>query len=139
MSNHQNGTELIKFALDLSGKVAFMLITASTASIAYILAQVKQETWSSLIYFPIFALSLLAISFMFGYSHLSNRLKVTHANSLLLQLANEKNMDAEKKKLFEDLDKYSNKAAQNSRLQYLTFIFGAAIYAIYVFLSIFMK
>lgn len=139
MSNHQNGVELSKLALDLSGKVAFMLITASTASIAYILAQIKGESWSNLIYFPIYSLILLAISFMFGYNHLSNRLNLIHANSLILQLSNDRSMLNEMNRLTDDMKKFTVKTARSSRLQYITFIFGAATYAIYIFINILIK
>ncbi|KAE9797612.1 hypothetical protein GP650_30360, partial [Escherichia coli] len=84
MSNSQNAIELSKHVLSLSEKVAFMLITASTASIAYILAEVKDGKWNELIYFPIYALSLLALSFVFGYSHLVKKIDSTNQNSLLL-------------------------------------------------------
>lgn len=139
MSNQQNAIELSKHVLDLSSKIAFMLITASTASIAYILAQVKNEAWSSLLYFPILSLILLALSFMFGYSHLTNRVIVTNANSLVLQLVKDPTMLDQMHKLMDTVEKIGPKAAMASRLQYITFIIGAITYAIYIFLSIYIK
>ncbi|WOE40678.1 hypothetical protein [Acinetobacter chinensis] len=138
MSNRQDGLELNKYVLDLSSKIAFMLITASTASIAYVLTQVKDEPWSTMIYFPIYSLTLLAISFMCGYKHLSYRTNLTYANSMLLQITNNPTMSKKQNDLVGDMEKYAPKVSLYSRLQYLTFLFGAAVYAIYIFLSIFI-
>jgi len=138
MSNRQDGLELNKHVLDLSSKIAFMLITASTASIAYILAQVKDELWGSMIYFPMFSLVLLGVSFMCGYGHLSYRADLTQANSVLLQIINNPTMLKEQGELLGNMEKYAPKVSLYSRLQYLTFIFGAIVYAIYIFLSIFI-
>lgn len=138
MSNRQDGLELNKYVLDLSSKIAFMLITAATASIAYVLTQVKNEPWSTMIYFPIYSLTLLAISFMCGYKHLSYRTNLTHANSILLQIINDPAKSKEQKQLGDDMEKYAPKVSLYSRLQYLTFLFGAAVYAIYIFLSLFI-
>jgi len=139
MSNQQKAIELSKYVLDMHGKIAFMLITASTASIAYILAQVKGETWSSLLYFPIYSLILLATSFMFGYSHLSNKANAANANSMILQMAHDLTMLKEMSQYADIIDKIGPKATRASRLQYITFIFGAITYAIYVFISIYIK
>ena len=139
MSNQQNAIELSKYVLDMHGKIAFMLITASTASIAYILAQVKGETWSSLLYFPICSLILLATSFMFGYSHLTKKANAANANSMILQMAHDLTMLKEMSQYADIIDKIGTKATRASRLQYITFIFGAITYAIYVFISIYIK
>lgn len=139
MSNHQNGTELTKILIDLSGKVAFMLITASTASIGYILTQIKNETWSVIIFFPIYALTLLASSFLFGYCYLNIRLHVIHLNSFLLQTANNREFQNDQKKMLEDLEKSAPKLRLFSSLQFITFIFGALSYALYIFTNILLK
>ncbi|HCA5039918.1 hypothetical protein [Acinetobacter baumannii] len=139
MSNSQNAIELSKHVLSLSEKVAFMLITASTASIAYILAEVKDGKWNELIYFPIYALCLLALSFVFGYSHLVKKIDATNQNSLLLQLTNWKNSTNEKNELLDKMETSLKKAGIFSRLQFITFIAGIITYAIFIFLSIFLN
>ncbi|HCA5292605.1 hypothetical protein QZJ98_06525 [Acinetobacter baumannii] len=139
MSNSQNAIELSKHVLGLSEKVAFMLITASTASIAYILAEVKDDKWNELIYFPIYALCLLALSFVFGYSHLVKKIDATNQNSLLLQIAKWKDSTNEKNKLFDEMERSGKQASIFSRLQFITFIAGIMTYAIYIFLTIFLN
>ncbi|RLZ08778.1 hypothetical protein EAH57_07055 [Acinetobacter sp. 2JN-4] len=139
MSNHQNGVELSKILIDLSGKVVFMLITASTASIAYILTQIKNDTWSDILHFPIYSLILLAISFLFGYIYLNKRLHVIHCNSIILQTSKDTHLLNEREKLFDDLEKNSPKLRLYASLQFITFIFGAFVYALYVFISIYLK
>ncbi len=52
-----------------------MLLTATTASIGYILTQIKEEHWSSLIYFPMAALALLSASFICGLLYCTIKLR----------------------------------------------------------------
>lgn len=116
-----------------------MLITASTASIAYILTQIKHDTWSDILFFPIYSLILLAISFLFGYMYLNKRIHVIHCNSLILQTSNDRNLLEVLEKLVDDLEKNTPKLRLYASLQFITFIFGAIVYALYVFLNIYLK
>ncbi|WP_288399481.1 hypothetical protein [uncultured Acinetobacter sp.] len=139
MSDYQNGVEISKQVIDLSGKVAFMLITASTASIGYILTQIKNEIWSIHIYFALCAIILLAVSFISGYKYLDTRIGTMHLNSILLQTSNDKNLKDERLKLSSDFEKALPKLRQYATIQFFTFISGALVYGIYVFLGIFNK
>lgn len=139
MSNYQTALELNKQNVELMGKLCFMLITAATASIAYILSQLKNETWNELILFPMYSLTLLAASFILGCSSLNNQLTVLNINSYALQLTGIKDSQKVVKEMYDEIAVNLNRGATLRRFQYLTFIFGALTYAIYVFLSIFMK
>lgn len=139
MSNYQNGVEISKQVVELSGKVAFMLITASTASIGYILTQIKNEVWSMHIYFALYAVTLLAVSFIFGYKYLDKRISMMHINSMLLQTINDKDINEQRTKLLDDLEKGVPKLRLYASIQFITFISGALVYGIYVFFGIFDK
>ncbi|MDC4545364.1 hypothetical protein OHV61_16980, partial [Acinetobacter baumannii] len=65
--------DLHKLNADTLEKTTIMLLTATTASIGYILTQIKEEHWSSLIYFPMAALALLSASFICGLLYLYNQ------------------------------------------------------------------
>ena len=139
MSNHQAALELNKQNTELLGKIAFMLITATTASIAYILTQIKDETWSSLIYFPIYSLILLSLSFMVGCAYLNNQSKILNFNSYILQLFSNPLFNSDMEELNTKLETFMNREGSIRRIQHITFISGAFVYAMYVILSIFFK
>lgn len=139
MADNQNAIELNKLNADIKGKIAFMLITATTASIAYILTQIKNEEWNSLIYFPIFSLSMLALSFMFGCSYMKNQAHVYGVNSMVLQIYKDKELSKDTEVHLDRLGKYSSKSNTYSNFQYLTFILGVMSYAIYVLITIYIK
>ena len=136
MSNKELVSELFRQNQAILEKSAFMLITASTASIAYILSQLKGETWSGLIWLVICSLILLASSFIIGCVYLTNQAKLLNVNSKLLQPEFYKN---DYDKLFKIFTSIYKKAEIFSRWQFLSFIFGAAYYAIYVLLRIYFK
>lgn len=139
MADDQNALELNKLNADIQGKIAFMLITATTASIAYILTQIKNEEWNALINFPIFSLIMLGLSFMFGCSYMKNQAQVYGVNCMLLQIHNDKTLSKNTKGLLEKFKKHSNKSGTYSLFQYLTFIIGVMTYAIYILISIYIK
>lgn len=62
-----------------------MVLTATTSSIGYILTQIKEEYWSSLIYFPMAALVLLGLSFICVSLYLYNQAERYEFNSRYIE------------------------------------------------------
>lgn len=137
MSDNENlRTELFKLNIAINEKTNFMLLTATTASIAFVLTQMKGLIWTKLIYLPIGSLILLGLSFLFGCRAISHLAKMLKINAMALQ---------------DEIPIYRSRAAFNQIynllvkinyseiLQQLTFFSGALVYAIYIFLDIYLK
>lgn len=139
MSDHQNGVELVKLYTDLTGKISFMLITASTASIAYVLTQIKDESWSSLIYLPLFSLTLLGLSFLCGCNSLNSKASMLHNNGFILQAIKNPERATDVEEAINELERNSKKISFYNKVQYIAFIFGAFSYALFVFFKILIK
>lgn len=113
-----------------------MLITASTASLAYILTQLQKQIWNDLIYLSIISLILLALSFVMGCCFLSNQAKLINVNSQLLQ---PEYYNSHSTELFQKLDTTMKTSSRTSNAQFWLFITGAVLYAVYVLLEIYFK
>ncbi|MBJ9954532.1 hypothetical protein I5735_16000 [Acinetobacter baumannii] len=137
MSNNQSmQTELLKLNVSLIEKTNFMLLTATTASIAFVLTQLKGLGWTTLIYFPMGTLILLGISFLCGCKALSIMARVLKSNANALKLnAPREFIDL----AFQEVDKLIKKANTYDTFQQLAFFSAASIYATYVFLDIYLK
>lgn len=133
MSNEQSVLELHKINKAVLEKTAFMLITASTASIGYILTQIKGETWSNIMFLPLISLVLISSSFCFGASYLGTYAKFTNINAQYLQPIN----PHLKLELFHQINYCVDMMNFKNILQFYTFILGAFFYAIYVFIGMF--
>ncbi|MFV5383664.1 hypothetical protein [Acinetobacter junii] len=128
--------DLHKLNADTLEKTAFMVLTATTASIGYILTQVKEEYWSSLIYFPMAALVLLGLSFICGSSYLYNQAERYDLNRRYIEAFQN---PTRKLALGEQLRELV-KSNERKRLgQYMCFLLGALCYAVYIFLKIYIK
>ena len=128
--------ELLKLNVSLIEKTNFMLLTATTASIAYVLTQLKGLIWTNLIYIPMASLLLLALSFLFGCNALNNMAKVLKTNSLALKANQPHDIVAI---TFSEVERLIKRAHLFDVLQQLTFCLGALIYAVYIFLNIYLK
>lgn len=133
MSNKESVLELHKINKAILEKTAFMLLTVSTASIGYILTQIKDEKWSTIMYLPLISLLLISSSFCFGASYLGTYAKLANINALFIQSVNPQ----EKLCLYHQLNECVNMMSFKNTLQFYTFIFGALFYAAYVFLGMF--
>ena len=133
MQQDPNIIELYKQNMAINEKTIFMLLTASTASIAYILTQVSNMTWDKLIYLPMFSLIFLASSFGLGCIYLNTFAKLLNHNRLMLYHSGSeignffKNSSSKLGKLSDFL----------SLMQQISFMSGAIIYAAYVFIKVY--
>lgn len=136
-NNYVGALELQKQGADLAGKLSFMLITASTASMGYILTQLK-GSWNCILLIPFLSLILLGISFMLGCAVINKFSEQLNLNSQILQHANNKDED-EALQIIPKLEKAVNSVVKIKKYQYLTFILGVLTYAIYVFLKLLIE
>ncbi|WP_180070943.1 hypothetical protein [Acinetobacter sp. YH16038] len=137
MDNSSKKVELQKQHTAIVEKTTFMLITASTASIGFILTQMKQVIWNDLIWLSIAALFFLGLSFFWGCSqlgHKANFLKL-NAEYLTFKASSEK----EEKQFFEDFGSSADKVASTNRWQKVCLFLGAMLYTLYVFIDIYLK
>lgn len=133
-NNYTGALELQKQGSDLAGKLSFMLITASAASIGYILTQLEGR-WDLILLIPLLSLILLGVSFMFGCAVINKLSEQFNFNSRILQHTNNKDFN-EALQIIPELEKTIDKVIKNKRHQYLTFILGVISYATYVFLKL---
>lgn len=134
--NKEKVIELYRQNRAILEKTAFMLITAATASIAYILTQIKDDSWNDVIWLAIFLLFLLGCSFIIGCFHLSSQARLLNANAQILQPEIYKeNLE----NIFDNLEDAFNKSEIFGRWQFLSFIFGAVFYALYVLLKLYFQ
>ncbi|EIB6746864.1 hypothetical protein AM673_RS16565, partial [Acinetobacter baumannii] len=68
MSKNELPIEFLKQAVEIQIRTIFMLITATTASLAYILNQIRDSNWDEILYFPLASIISLSISFFLGFS-----------------------------------------------------------------------
>lgn len=137
MSNNQAmQTELLKLNVSLIEKTNFMLLTATTASIAFVLTQLKGLSWTIMIYFPMATLIFLGISFLCGCKALNIMARVMKSNANALKL----NAPPEFIALaYQEVGKLIKRANTYDTFQQLAFFSAAFIYATYVFLDIYLK
>ncbi|MPW45323.1 hypothetical protein A7A69_07180 [Acinetobacter sp. Ac_1271] len=136
MSNNQTmHTELLKLNVSLIEKTNFMLLTASTASIAFVITQLKGLNWNNLIYLPMTTLILLSLSFFFGCKALEIMARALKSNSIYLKLDDSHDLKAALK----FVETLISKANIYDSCQKFTFFSAAIIYAIYVFLVIYLN
>lgn len=136
-NNHQKILELQKQSVDLFGKISFMLITATTASIGYILTQIS-GSWSNLFFLAILSLIFLGSSFLFGFDSLNKTVVQLNLNSKIIQFYKDKDFKTSQE-LLNDLEIVLPKIPKSRNLQTYTFILGAVTYAFYVFLKAYFQ
>lgn len=128
-------TELLKLNISLIEKTNFMLLTASTASIAFVITQLKDLYWTPLIYLPMTTLVLLGLSFFCGCKALSTMARALKSNSIYLKLDDSYDL----KEAFEIVETLIRNANTYDSCQKYTFFSAAIIYAMYVFQVIYLK
>lgn len=140
-----NQLELVKIGHNFTEKLTLMFLTASTASVAYILVQIRNTDWSYLIYLPMASLLLLGVSFFFGASVLKCSSLAAERNALALSIPHpesnkEMKIAANKyEKSISQANNYATNAVKHSSYQAYLFFAGAIVYAVYVFLEIYLK
>ncbi len=137
MDNSSKKVELQKQHTALVEKTTFMLITASTASIGFILTQLKQVVWNDLIWFPIGALFFLGLSFCLGCSQLGHKANPLKYNGeyLTFKALDEKDEEG----FFKDFSNCEKKVALSNRWQKVCLFLGAMLYTLYVIIDIYVK
>jgi len=133
MSNSAKHTELFKLHTTLIEKTIFMLLTASTASIGFILTQLKSVEWNGLILLPISAIVFLSISFISGCFALTLRAYSMKVSADYVSKWN----TLSQLEYAEELKKLSKRVSLCNFGQYFGLFTGAIVYAVYVFLNIY--
>lgn len=140
MNDNSQQLELQKQHTALVEKTTFMFITASTASIGFILTQLKQIVWSDLIWLIIGSVFLLGLSFYLGCAQLGHKADFLKFNSEYLNLISNKSttMD-EVKSLLKNFENTAQKLNSTHKLQKISLFLGALLYFIYLILDIYLK
>ncbi|CAA0251910.1 hypothetical protein ACT4ZY_04440 [Acinetobacter baumannii] len=128
--------DLHKLNADTLEKTTIMLLTATTASIGYILTQIKDEHWSSLIYFPMAALALLSASFICGLLYLYNQAERYDLNRRYIETLQNPTKSYSLAGQLREQVKINERQRSG---QYVCFLLGALCYALYVFFKIYVK
>jgi len=135
-NNHQSVIELQKQSTELFSKISFMLITASAASIGFILTQISAP-WSDLLWLAILSLFLFGLSFLCGFHSLNNTVSQLNLNSKFIQFFRNKDYTAWGD-FVDELEKVLPVVNRYRTAQTYTFISGAITYALYVFLKAYL-
>ncbi|UUS57051.1 MULTISPECIES: hypothetical protein [unclassified Acinetobacter] len=140
MDDNSKQVELHKQHTALVEKTTFMFLTAATASIGFILTQLKQVIWSDLIWLIIGSLLFLALSFIFGSAQLGHKANFLKFNSEYLSLLSKKSSTMDEAKLLvKNFENAANKLTSTSKWQKMFLFLGAVLYFIYSILDIYLK
>ncbi|MBM9558383.1 hypothetical protein JRZ80_10940 [Acinetobacter nosocomialis] len=138
MSNLLLPIEFLKQAVEIQIKTIFMLITATTASLAYILNQIKDSSWDEILYFPLASIIFLSISFFLGFSYLKYKAELAADNGNYHEVE-EYLTNAEKNIRINRLKKLLKRTMYFFNFQSYFFFLGLCVYAFYIFFNIYVK
>jgi len=142
MNNSEKKVELHKQHLSLAEKTVFMLITASTASMGFIISQLKDIVWNDLIWLIVFSLFSLVLSFIFGCLELKNKAYFLKLNGDWLSISPNHHTpeDLEQAQhIVNEFEKVVKKVSFINFYQAGFLLLGALSYTSYIFIEIYMK
>ncbi|EGY5283233.1 hypothetical protein [Acinetobacter baumannii] len=138
MSKNELPIEFLKQAVEIQIRTIFMLITATTASLAYILNQIRDSNWDEILYFPLASIISLSISFFLGFSCLKYKAELAADNGNYHEI-NDYLTNTERKERIAGLKKLLKRTNTLFNFQSIFFFIGLSIYAFYIFFNIYVK